>query len=128
MNRNLDIVKIENAVFDVLTENKVCENIFVGERPTTYDHMSEFIVVQVNSNVRDRTAYGDTFLGITFYLKDVANVRNSPRMSELYQQVLSLLPLKVGSFFFDYFNVTPTVKDGAGFFKQILNLKTFITE
>lgn len=126
MNTNLDIVKIENALFDVLSAQKICENIFVGERPTAYDNMSEFIVVQVNSNLRDRTAFGDTITGITIYVKDIANVRNSPRLSEIYQKCISVLPSRSDPYRFEYFSTSPSIKDGNGFFKTIINLRTFI--
>ena len=126
MNVNLDIVPIENTLYDALTEQGVCENIFTGERPTAYDNMSEFIVVQVNANVRDRTAIGDTITGITIYVKDIANIRNSPRISEIYQSCVSVLPLNSGKYSYSFFNVTPTVKDGNNFFKLIINLRTLI--
>lgn len=126
MNTNLDIVQIENTLFEVLSAQEICENIFVGERPTTYDNMTEFIVVQVNANIRDRTAFGDTITGMTIYVKDIANVRNSIRLSEIYQKCTSVLPLVSGKYRFEYFNVSPSMKDGNNFFKQIINLRTFI--
>lgn len=126
MNTNLDIVQIENTLFEVLSAQGICENIFVGERPTTYDNMTEFIVVQVNANIRDRTAFGDTITGMTIYVKDIANVRNSIRLSEIYQKCTSVLPLVSGKYRFEYFNVSPSMKDGNNFFKQIINLRTFI--
>lgn len=128
INPNSDINRIEAAAFDILDKAGVSENLFVGTRPASYPDMDDLVVVRVSGTATDYSAIGKCVLSVDLYAKNVGILRDSTRLTSMWDAVVSSLPGVHGFYQFQYLNSTPSVEDGNGFNLQIINFTVIIKQ
>ena len=127
VNTQYDIVKIETDLFNELDKISTITNLFVGSRPESSDGMDDFIVVKVNTQMTDKLAYGQCVTSIQLFVRNyTGGIRNSARISTLFQAIIAVLPIELIKYRFHYSTNSNIVQDGLGFSTQIINLLTFI--
>lgn len=127
VNTSYDTIKIRTAVYDSLATLNTAP-LFVGSRPnTSATDMTKFIVIKVNSNIDDQSAYGKCIVSIFMYVKNGQDgIEDSVTHSSLFQSIIAILPIETTKYRFHYDTNSSTVQDGLGFSVQIINLLTII--
>ena len=128
INPNSDINRIEQAAFNILNEVGVSDNLFVGTRPSSYPDMDDLVVVRVSGTATDYAAIGKCVVSVDLYAKNVGVLRDSIRLTSMWDAVVSSLPGVHGFYQFQYLNSTPSVEDGNGFNLQIINFTVIIKQ
>lgn len=128
INPNSDINRIEEVAFNILSESGVSDSLFVGTRPSSYPDMSDLVVVRVSGASTDYSAIGKCILSVDLYAKNIGVLRDSIRLSSMWNAVVSTLPGVHGFYQFQYLNSTPSVEDGNGFNLQIVNFTVIIKQ
>lgn len=127
VNTSYDTIKIRKALYDGLSNLNICDDIFVGSRPSSVlDILDKFIVIKV-SGIDDRSAYGQTMCSIFIYVRNgTGGIEDSITQSSLFQSIISSIPIDTTEYRFHYNTNSSTVQDGLGFSVQIINLLTII--
>lgn len=128
MNENIDISKIESAVFKVIEAAGVSKNIFVGRRPKSYEDMQDLVVIRVSGGAIDRTAIGTGGVSIEIYARTIGALRDSNRMTEMWGKVVNSVPGQHESYYLDLLNTTPSIEDSNGFDFEIINFTLVIKQ
>lgn len=126
MNTNADIIKIENVAFDLLMESGVSENVFTSSRPKAYTEMDDLVVARVSGSSADLKAISKSALSIEIYARNIGVLRDSKRLSQMWEEVVEAIHGNKNPYYFDYLNTTPTIDDGNGFNYMIVNFTLII--
>lgn len=127
VNTSYDTIKIRTALYTSIAALGICNDIFVGSRPSSMPAtMSKFMVIKIAS-IDDQVAMGETIASIFIYVKNKAGgIEDSVMHSSLFQSIISALPINTTNYRFHYNTNSSTVQDGLGFSVQIINLLTII--
>lgn len=125
-----DITTIETIIFDKLVSSGVnSKNIFLSNRPDSLDkNVDYFYVIRMSTPISDKDAIGVSIISIDLYVKDIRNLRNSIKLSEMYRNIVGLLPYSKDNYSFMYNGSTPSYSDKVGFHYQIVNIKLIINQ
>ena len=127
VNTSYDTIKIRTALYSSLATLNICNDIFVGSRPSSIPAtMSKFMVIKI-ANIDDHVAMGETMASIFIYVKNqTGGIEDSSTQSSLFQSIIATLPINTTNYRFHYNTNSSTVQDGLGFSVQIINLLTII--
>ena len=91
-------------------------NIYISDRPTsTVDQLDSFSVIKIGS-VGNMNAYGDSYVSIRLFAKDTDdNLEDTKVLSNMEQNVYSLLPLNNSLFYTCNPKSMESKSDGNGF-------------
>lgn len=119
-----NISTMSKVVYDALSG--ISKNIFLFDRPKSYDNMEEFIVVDFPNRLYDNIGYGATKCVIELYAKERASGPNMPLLSSLQEKVYEKLPIE-NDLYKIHFPVSQIMgSDGLGFFSMSIYCNVFI--
>lgn len=122
---DVDPVKIQNALWWLVKDANVSENIFIGNRPESSD-LDDFVVVDTGS-VRDLAGHARSICLVQLFAKDINlnGTVNMTRLSEMYEALLSGLPYNAAPYTFSKRNQVGR-RDSNGFHATLVNLDCLI--
>lgn len=122
---DVDPVKIQNALWWLIKDTGVSDNIFVGNRPQSSD-LSDFVVVDTGS-VRDLAGHARSICLVQLFAKDIDlnGTENMERLSEMYSTLLGGLPYNAAPYTFSKRNQVGK-RDSGGFHATLVNLDCLI--
>lgn len=122
---DVDPVKIQNALWWLVKDANVSENIFIGNRPES-SYLDDFVVVDTGS-VRDLAGYARSICLVQLFAKDINlnGTVNMTRLSEMYEALLSGLPYNAAPYTFSKRNQVG-MRDSNGFHATLVNLDCLI--
>lgn len=96
-------------------------------RPKSAPTKNDFAVARVTGAIEDMHTYGECVVEITLFAKDTANVKNSAKLTYMYERLVEGFYLETDDLIFES---TPTiladVADDYGYHARILNVKTIL--
>ena len=126
MINDFDITAIEDEVKGILKGLGVSQKIY-SNRPKAADSASDFVVAMVSGDIQDKDVYGECMFSIYLFAKDIDNVKNSKKLSAMYQKFRKGFPASSGRLLFD---VLPTIgrdtPDDFGFHRRQIRIQITI--
>lgn len=121
-----DITDLENAIKGIVLEGGVTDTVF-SNRPKAKDQGTDFAVVSVTSGIDDLAAYGDTDISVDLFARDVNNVKNSKKLSKMYEALIAAMPAEIDRYMISTTPlVLPDVPDDYGYTARIVNFSVII--
>ena len=121
-----DATALETLVKELLIAGNVTTMVF-SNRPKAKEQGGDFAVVSLASGVDDLAAYGNTELSIDLFARDVNNVKNSTKLSKMYNALMSAIPAESGRYMFSRTPMTlPDVSDDFGYTARIVTFQVII--
>ena len=106
----LDILKSLKASF-----KDVIATIYYTDRPgSTTTQQDTFMVIR-NGDMADRNAYGETFVSLLIFQKDINGLENTAELDKLQKAVIARLPLNNDIFYTEHPQLLGCKSDGSGF-------------
>jgi hypothetical protein len=123
---DVDPVKIQNALWYLVKDAEVSDNIFVGNRPASSE-LDDFVVVDLNGVVRDLAGHARCTCLVQLFAKDIDQngTENMTRLSEMYASLLGGLPYNAAPYTFSKKNQVGR-RDSLGFHATLVNLDCLI--
>lgn len=87
MNTNYDITKIEETVRAAVKALNVSSKVYCNRPKAVPESVSDFVVVSVSGPVKDYESFGSCSIGISLFVKDVENIKNSKRLSVMQDKL-----------------------------------------
>lgn len=126
MMNDLDITMIEDEVKGILKDIKVSDKVY-SNRPKHAESTNDFAVAMVSGEIRDMSAYGECMISIYLFAKDINGVKNSKKLSAMYQKVVKGFPAAKGRLLFDICPTQlPDTPDDFGFHRRLIRISTTI--
>jgi hypothetical protein len=126
MINDFDISAIENEVIDIVRGCSVSNKVYPN-RPKSAESVSDFVVVSTTNGVEDRAAYGECVVRIDLFAKDINSIKNSKKLSVMYQRLRKGFPAASGRLLFDTeWDVLGDTPDDFGFHARIIRIHTTI--
>lgn len=126
MINDFDITKIEDEVKKILRNLKVSDKVY-NNRPKATDSSSDFVVAMVSGDITDRHAYGECVVSIYLFAKDIDSIKNSKKLSAMYQKIVKGFPASSGRLLFD---INPMIgsdmPDDFGYHRRLIRVSTII--
>lgn len=122
---DVDPVKIQNALWYLISDAAVSDNIFVANRPQSSD-LPDFVVVDTGT-VRDLAGHARCICLVQLFAKDIDlnGTENMTRLSEMYTALLDGLPYNAAPYTFSKRNQVGK-RDSNGFHATLVNLDCLI--
>ena len=106
----LDILKSLKASF-----KDVIATIYYTDRPgSTTTQQDTFMVIR-NGDMADRNAYGETYVSLMIFKKDINGLENTAELDKLQKAVIARLPLNNDIFYTEHPQLLGCKSDGSGF-------------
>lgn len=126
MINDFDITAIEDEVKGILRGLGVSQRIY-SNRPKAADSASDFVVAMVSGDIQDKGVYGECMFSIYLFAKDVDNVKNSKKLSAMYQKFRKGFPASSGRLLFE---VSPLISrdtpDDFGYHRRQIRIQVTI--
>ena len=125
---DFDITDIEARLKTILRDEIGVSATVYNNRPKSADISgNDFCVVKVEGTVKDRLAYGECYIYISLFAKDISNQKNGKKLSVMYKKLVASLPYDDGRYLFDETpNVIGDTADDYGFHARVIQLHTII--
>lgn len=106
----LDILKSLKASF-----KDVIATIYYTDRPgSTTTQQDTFMVIR-NGDMADRNAYGETYVSLLIFQKDINGLENTAVLDTLQKGVTAKLPINNDIFYTEHPQLLGCKSDGSGF-------------
>ena len=126
MINNFDISAIENDVIAAVRSLGVSGKVYPN-RPKSADTASDFVVVSVSDGVDDKAAYGEGVVRIDLFAKDIDSIKNSKKLSLMYNKLAGGFPASIGRMIFDTeWNILGDTPDDFGYHARIIRIPVTI--
>lgn len=126
MMNDFDITMIENEVKTILRNLKVSDKVY-NNRPKSSESASDFVVAMVSGDVSDFNAYGKCMMSVYLFAKDNAGIKNSKKLSAMYQKIRGGFPSENGRLLFDiYPSIGSDIPDDFGFHRRLIRISITI--
>lgn len=126
MINNFDISAIEEEVIGIVRGLGVGKKVYPN-RPKATAPSADFVVVSASGGIEDMYAYGVCKVRIDLFAKDVDNVKNSTKLSVMYQKLRKGFPASSGNLLFNTdWNIVGDTPDDFGFHARIIQIETTI--
>ena len=126
MINNFDISAIENEVITIVRKLGVSSKVYPN-RPKSTDTASDFVVVSVSDGVDDMSVFGECVVRVDLFAKDIDSIKNSKKLSVMYNKLVSGFPASSGRMLFDpEWNILGDTPDDFGFHARIIRIPTTI--
>ena len=126
MINDFDITAIEDEVKSILRGLGISQKIY-SNRPKAANSSNDFVVAMVSGEVQDKEVYGECMFSIYLFAKDIDNMKNSKKLSAMYQKFRKGFPASSGRLLFD---VLPTIgrdtPDDYGFHRRQIRIHVTI--
>lgn len=120
MINNFDISAIENDVIAIVRKLGISQKVYPN-RPKSADTASDFVVVSVSEGIDDRATYGEGVVGIDLFAKDIDSIKNSKKLSVMYNKLAGGFPASYGRLIFDTeWNILGDTPDDFGYHARII--------
>jgi hypothetical protein len=106
----LDILKSLKASF-----KDIFDTIYYTDRPSSTTSQKDTFMVIKSGDMADRHAYGETYVSIQMFQKDINGLENSPQLESLQKSVINKLPINNDLFYTEHPQLLPSKSDGSGF-------------
>jgi hypothetical protein len=123
---NTDPEKVKTALWNLIKNGSVSQNVFVSNRPAVSTN-DDFVVVDVNGAITDFDGYARCVCMVQLFARDIDNVgtANMVKLSSMYDTLISILPYNVKPYTFSKKNQVGR-RDSLGFHATIINLECII--
>lgn len=122
-----DPTTIAESVIALLRQDGVSTNVFQNRPASLVKDLTDFAVVKVSGSIRDRYCFGECFLSVSLFAKDVANMKNAKKLSVMQGKVLSAVPRYVdGLFIWGTPTIVGDADDGNGYHARIIQYRITI--
>jgi hypothetical protein len=120
---NTDIEKIKTALWNIVTDANVSDNVFTSNRKSKSD-LSDFVVVGINGSVNPYDGGARCICFVSLFAKDIDNIgtEDMGRLTEMYDALILALPYNVKPYTFSYERQIGR-RDSHGFHANIFNLE-----
>lgn len=122
-----DTSALEETLKKIIREIGVGGAVYNNRPKSTPESVTDFVVVSASGNISDMGCYASCRVYIMLYAKDLEHVKNSKRLSVMYQKLVSKFPASYGDYEFE---TTPTIvsdaPDDYGYHARVLQFKTII--
>lgn len=126
MMNDFDITMIEDEVKTILRDLRVSDKVY-NNRPKSAESASDFVVAMVSGDVNDWNTHGKCMISIYLFAKDNAGIKNSKKLSAMYQKVSKGFPAERGRLMFDIYPSTSSdIPDDYGFHRRLIRISTTI--
>lgn len=126
MINNFDISAIENEVIAIVRKLGVSSKVYPN-RPKSTDTASDFVVVSVSDGVDDMSVFGECVVRVDLFAKDIDSIKNSKKLSVMYNKLVSGFPASSGRMLFDpEWNILGDTPDDFGYHARIIRIPTTI--
>jgi hypothetical protein len=106
----LDILKSLKSYFkDIFT------TIYYTDRPSSTTTQQDTFLVIKNGSMEDMHAYGDTYVSLQIFQKDINGLENTSAIDKLQKSVVDKLPINNDIFYTEHPQVLDCKSDGSGF-------------
>ena len=126
MMNDFDITAIEDEVKGILRGLGVSQKIY-SNRPKAANSSNDFVVAMLSGDVQDKEAYGECMFSIYLFAKDIDNMKNSKKLSAMYQKFRKGFPASSGRLLFD---ILPTIgrdiPDDFGYHRRQIRIQVII--
>lgn len=121
-----DPIKIQTALWNLVKDADVSDNVFVSNRPASSD-LDDFVVVDTNGLVNDGAGHARCICLVQLFAKDIDfnGTENMTRLSEMYSALLDALPYNSAPYTFSKRNQVGK-RDSNGFHATLVNLDCLI--
>lgn len=124
---NFDQTAIEDAIGDVLYEAGVSANVFHNRPKSSTKDLADFVVCRVTGTIRDLAAIGQGFISVSLFAKDLANMKNTKKLSVMQEKTIRSIPGSIGEIIIDNRpNVLGDTPDGNGYHARIIEFSIII--
>ena len=126
MRNDFDITAIENEVIEIVRNLDISKKVYAN-RPKAADASSDFVVVGTVNGVNDMSSYGECTIRINLFAKDIDNIKNGKKLSNMYQKLREGFPASSGRLLFDTeWNILGDTPDDFGFHARLIRINTTI--
>ena len=113
---NFDQTAIEDAIGDVLYEAGVSANVFHNRPKSSTKDLADFVA-----------AIGQGFISVSLFAKDLANMKNTKKLSVMQEKTIRSIPGSIGEIIIDNRpNVLGDTPDGNGYHARIIEFSIII--
>lgn len=124
-----DTTAIEDTMKVLIRDGGVSAKVYTSRPTATTESLSDFVVVKISGNIRDRAAYGECVIAVHLFAKDISNVKNGKKLSVMQEKLYAVLESNLeanGLVLSDNPTVVADVSDGLGFHARMINIQTII--
>jgi len=123
---NFDPTDLETT-FKTLVKNTVASSTVYNNRPKVATKADDFIVVALASGIEDVASYGECHLEVSLFAKDVQGIKNSVKLGQMYQKLITRLPKSYGKYIVDQNpQILGDVPDDFDFHARVIQFKIII--
>lgn len=127
MMNDFDITDVERWLVPYLRELGVSDNVYTSRPRSLERNIEDFAIVSVTGTLADRAAYGDGYVAMDLFSKDVNGRKNGDRLSVMYRKLITGFPAESGRYIIgDYPTVQGDAGDDFGFHVRMLQAKLII--
>lgn len=127
MMNDFDITGVEKWLASLVRGLGVSENVFTSRPKSLAKGVDDFAVVSVTGTLADYAAYGDGYVTIDLFAKDVNGRKNGDRLSVMYRRLLDGFPVEDGRYIIGGFpSVQGDAPDDFGFHARLIQTKLTI--
>ena len=121
-----DPMAIQTALWHLIDDALVSENIYVANRPNS-SKLNDFVVVDVNGLITDKFGHARCICLVQLFAKDIdqKGTENMTRLSEMYSALLEALPYNSAPYTFSKKNQVGR-RDTLGYHATLVNLDCLI--
>ena len=126
MINNYNISEIEEAVIEIVRSLNVSKKVYPN-RPKSSESSADFVVVSVGDGVDDMSAYGECNIDIDLFAKDIDHIKNSKKLSVMYEKLVGGFPASSGRLLFSTeWNILGDTPDDYGYHARLIRIKTIV--
>jgi hypothetical protein len=97
------------------TFKEIIPAIYYTDRPnSTVEQKDSFMVIR-GGDMEDLHAYGETYVNLMIFQKDVNNLENTLALDNLQKGIVDKLPINNDLFYTEHPQLIPSKSDGDGF-------------
>ena len=129
MTTKFDTTAIETSLRDAIKTLSVSSNVFFNRPRSLEKNLEDFVVVRVSGGgVINLSATGRCALSICLFAKDLANQKNSKKLSVMEKKVLADFPTEIGDLLIDpdEVSVLGDTPDNSGYHARIIQIRNVI--
>ena len=97
------------------TFRSVFDTIYYTDRPNSTTSQKDTFLVIRNGAMSDEHAYGDTYVSLMIFKKDIEGVENTKELDKIVKSAVSLLPINNSLFYTEHPQLLQNKSDGSGF-------------
>ena len=127
MTTKFDTTAIETSLRDAIKTLSVSKNIFYNRPRSLERDLEDFVVIR-SIGVNNLSATGRCSLTISLFAKDLANQKNSKKLSVMEKKVLTDFPTEIGDLLIDpdEVSVLGDTPDNSGYHARIIQIRNVI--